>query len=89
MSTQNIFSNVYSSIFQRVEIAKRKKQPKCPGMNEEQIEIYQYSDIFSIIKRNKVLTHVTMWVKLNMLFSVIEAKDKGHILYDSFYILYP
>lgn len=53
MSTQNIFSNVYSSIFQRVEIAKRKKQPKCPGMNEEQIEIYQYSDIFSIIKGTK------------------------------------
>lgn len=40
-------------------------------------------------RRNKVLIHAITWVKLEQVILVIEARHKGHILYDFFYIIYP
>ena len=49
-----------------VQIAKRWKQPKCPSVDEwiNKLWYIHTMEYYSIIKKNEVLIHATMWVNL-------------------------
>lgn len=56
---------------------------------EEQTEVYRTMICYPARRKNKVLIHDTTWVKLEHVILVIEARHTGHMLCDSFYIIYP
>lgn len=64
-------------------------EPKCPSVDEWTSELWnthtmEYS---SAVKRNKGLTHATMWVILKyFMLSEKSPIKKGHILRDPIYM---
>ena len=75
-SNKNLCINIQSSI---INIAKRRKQPKCPT-TDKQVNKMEYCGTLFSHKKSEVLIHATTWANLKQNILLNEKLDtKGHI----------